>query len=238
MTQIYNVYCDESCHLENDRQSAMALGAIWCPLDKAQEISVRLREIKVKHELNSAFEIKWTKVSPAKQQFYLDIVDYFFEDDDLHFRGLVIPNKSLINHQQYQQDHDQWYYKMYFNLIKVILDPQAQYRIYLDIKDTNGADKVRSLHDVLANNMFDFSKQVVQRVQTVRSHEIEILQLTDLLLGAIAYTNRNLTTSTAKNAMVQRIKERSGYTLTKNTLYRENKVNLFCWEASANSLSA
>lgn len=26
MNQTYNVYCDESCHLENDGQKAMVLG--------------------------------------------------------------------------------------------------------------------------------------------------------------------------------------------------------------------
>lgn len=235
MTQLYNIYCDESCHLENDQQSAMALGAIWCPIEKVHEISTRLREIKIKHGLNPHFEIKWIKVSPAKQQFYLDLIDYFFDDNDLHFRGLIIPDKSLLSHEQYNQDHDHWYYKMYFHLIKVILDPQAQYRIYLDIKDTKSAEKVRSLHEILANNMFDFSKQIVQRVQNVRSHEIAILQLTDLLLGAISYTNRGLSSSPAKTAIVDRIKQRSGYTLTKNTLYRENKINLLCWRANLNN---
>jgi len=28
MTTIFNVYCDESCHLEHDRQPVMVLGAI------------------------------------------------------------------------------------------------------------------------------------------------------------------------------------------------------------------
>ncbi|HBL11899.1 MAG TPA: DUF3800 domain-containing protein, partial [Cyanobacteria bacterium UBA11162] len=46
MNQVFNVYCDESCHLENDHQLVMVLGAIWCPLDKVQEIAIRLREIK------------------------------------------------------------------------------------------------------------------------------------------------------------------------------------------------
>jgi len=32
MSQVFNVYCDESCHLENDHQTAMVLGAVWCPL--------------------------------------------------------------------------------------------------------------------------------------------------------------------------------------------------------------
>lgn len=26
MNQIYNIYCDESCHLENDHQTIMVLG--------------------------------------------------------------------------------------------------------------------------------------------------------------------------------------------------------------------
>ena len=45
----FNIYCDESCHLENDKQTAMVLGAVWCPLDQARKIAVRLREIKKKH---------------------------------------------------------------------------------------------------------------------------------------------------------------------------------------------
>lgn len=43
---IYNIYCDESCHLENDHQKVMVLGAIWCSLDKVKEISKRIREKK------------------------------------------------------------------------------------------------------------------------------------------------------------------------------------------------
>ena len=34
MTQVFNVYCHKSCHLEHDRQEVMVLGAIWCPLEK------------------------------------------------------------------------------------------------------------------------------------------------------------------------------------------------------------
>ncbi len=66
MSETYNVYCDESCHLENDHQQAMVLGAVWCPLEKSREIAVRLREIKQKNGMSPQFEVKWTKVSPSK----------------------------------------------------------------------------------------------------------------------------------------------------------------------------
>ena len=94
MSQIYNVYCDESCHLENDHQKAMALGCVWCPLEKVPEVMKRIREIKKQYNLNEKCEIKWTKISPSKIDFYKHLVDYFFDDDDLHFRCLVIPDKS------------------------------------------------------------------------------------------------------------------------------------------------
>ncbi len=232
MSEIFNVYCDESCHLEHDHQKAMVLGAIWCPLDKSREIAVRLREIKQKHGLVPGFEVKWTKVSPAKTGLYLDLVDYFFDDDDLHFRALIVPDKSKLRHDAVPgQDHDTWYYKMYFDMLKVIFRPDARYRVYLDIKDTRGAEKTAKLHEVLCNNMYDFSRNVIERLQLVHSHEIEQLQLADLLIGAVSYLNRDLHGNQAKEALVARVQERSGYSLLKTTLYREEKVNLFRWQA-------
>ena len=232
MSEIFNVYCDESCHLEHDHQKAMVLGALWCPLDKSREIAVRLREIKQKHGLPAGFEVKWTKVSPAKAGLYLDLVDYFFDDDDLHFRALIVPDKSKLRHDAIPgQDHDTWYYKMYFDMLKVIFRPDARYRVYLDIKDTRGAEKTAKLHEVLCNNMYDFSRNVIERLQLVHSHEIEQLQLADLLIGAVSYLNRGLHGNEAKEALVARVQERSGYSLLKTTLYREEKVNLFRWQA-------
>jgi hypothetical protein len=232
MSQIFNIYCDESCHLENDHQQVMVLGAVWCPLEKAREIAVRLREIKTRHQMKPGFEIKWTKVSPAKARFYLEVMDYFFDDDDLHFRALIVPNKTKLRHEAFGQSHDDWYYKMYFDMLKVILSPDARYRIYLDIKDTRSAVKIAKLHGVLCNNFYDFSRQIIERVQTIRSHEAEILQLADLLIGAVSYVNRDLSTNAAKNTLIERMRKRSGYELTRTTLIRESKVNLFCWRAA------
>lgn len=231
-SQAFNIYCDESCHLENDRHSVMVLGAIWCPIEEARNVSVRIREIKGKHGLKPDFEIKWTKVSPAQESFYLDLIDYFFDDDDLHFRALIVPDKAKLRHEDFNQDHDTWYYKMYFDMLKVILDPDARHRIYLDIKDTRSAPKVTKLHEVLANNMYDFSQEIIERVQMVRSHEVELLQLADLLIGTISYANRGLTKSKAKTRLVERTKKRARYSLINTTLLKEKKVNLFRWHAS------
>jgi hypothetical protein len=49
MTQAFNIYCDESCYLEHDRQKVMVLGSIWCPLDRSQEIDASRIDTRTKY---------------------------------------------------------------------------------------------------------------------------------------------------------------------------------------------
>lgn len=235
MNKFYNIYCDESCHLENDGKQYMVLGAVWCPVDKAREIAVKIREIKSKHDVSVHRELKWSKVSPAKIDMYLDLIDYFFDNNDLYFRGLVA-DKSILNHGQYNQDHDEWYYKMYFSMLKVLFERDSRYYIYMDIKDTLGGERINTLTDVLRNSQYDFSHEIIQRLQIVQSHHIEQLQIADLLIGALSYLNNVMKNtdqlSSAKVQLIDQIKQRSKYTLTKNTFLREQKFNLFYWKAN------
>lgn len=39
MGEMYSFYCDESCHLENDGNDVMLLGAIWCPQNCVKTIN-------------------------------------------------------------------------------------------------------------------------------------------------------------------------------------------------------
>ena len=115
-------------------------------------------------------------------------------------------------------------------MLKVLIDPHAKNRIFMDIKDTRSADKMKKLHDVLCTNQYDFDKEIIEIVQTVRSHEVELLQLTDLLIGALSYINRGLKENEGKLSVIERIKKRSGYSLTLTTYLKENKFNIFIWQ--------
>ena len=35
---IYKVFCDESCHLQNDKKNFMVIGAIYCPKNEVNNI--------------------------------------------------------------------------------------------------------------------------------------------------------------------------------------------------------
>ena len=227
----FNVYCDESCHLEHDRIPVMAWGAVICEKRFARDLSERLRALKVKHGLKSAFEVKWTKVSPAKANFYLALVDLFLADDRLRFRGLVVPDKGQLNHIRFEQSHDDWYYKMYFTMLRPVFVAPKHYRIYLDIKDTRGASKTRKLHEVLASSLYDFDRECVERVQQIRSHESEILQIADLLIGALTYAHRGLADNKGKTAIIARLQERFGeQSLTRTSSFASTKFNILVWQ--------
>lgn len=228
-TRAFNVFCDESCHLEHDGHGVMVIGAVWCSDLHTAGHARAMRALKTKHNLPAKFEIKWTKVSESKIDFYLELLEHFFSEPDLHFRGVLIPDKSRLDHENFHQTHDEWYYKMYFEMLKLIISPKAKYRVYVDIKDTWGAHRVAHLHNVICNSMYDFSREILERVQIMRSDESELLQLTDILIGAVGYAARDLKGNRGKARLVEFIRKQTGYSLGRSTLYREEKFNLLRW---------
>ncbi len=229
MSERIHIYCDESCHLENDHLRAMVLGAVWCPASHRQMLARQIKDLKASFGLPPHFEIKWVKVSPGQVSFYQALLDLFFDEPLLHFRGLVVPDKQALNHAKFGQDHDGFYYKQWYTLLNRLIDPSKRYRIFLDIKDTQGQVKVDKLHEVLCNANYDFDRQVIESVELVHSHDVLLLQLTDLLIGALSYAHRWLQDSPAKLALVAHVRHRSGLSLEQSSLLRADKFNLFIW---------
>lgn len=193
-----NIYCDESCHLEHDNSKVMVLGGIMCPKSVKDTVFKDIKQIKKEHKLDF-YEIKWTKISKCKIDFYKDIITYFYDNQNLRFRGLVVPDKSILNHEKYGQTHDKFYYKMYYDLLNPITRPPYKYNVFLDIKDTKGQQKVKELSSYLP--------KTVQKIQEVRSEEIELIQLADLLIGANEYFCNHHNSSNAKLEIVKFIND-------------------------------
>lgn len=224
-----NIYCDESCHLENDNTDVMVLGGVYCPKDKVKSITREITKIKRKYNLSKYSELKWTKISNSKIDMYNEIIEYFFNCPDLYFRGLVIKEKCDLNHEVFEQSHDEWYYKMYYLMLKKIISKKEQYNIYLDIKDTQGRNKVDKLKDILSNSIYDFDQYHIKKIQIIRSHESSILQIADILIGALGYYTRGLDGSQAKINTIEKIKSLYGKDLNKSSSYGEKKFNIFIW---------
>lgn len=216
MKKTFNVYCDESCHLENDHKPYMFLGYISCAYPQVDIHSGFIRDLKKKH--NFYAEIKWNKVSKSKLKFYIELIDYFFSTD-LRFRAIGV-DKSQIRCRDFNKSYDDLYYTMYYYLLNNI-NTQYTYNVYLDIKDTLSAYKVEKLKHIL-NVKFG----VFRNVQNIRSNESLLLQLADFIIGAISY-NKNVDpkSNEAKRIILDRIKKHCDVDL--GTTNYNDKLNLF-----------
>lgn len=232
-----NIYCDESCHLEvtklnKDNQKSMALGGITCNELYKRDVLNDIRQIKIKYGLSEFGEFKWTKVSDNKLDFYKEVIKYFFDNEHLSFRVLVFKRKSNFYYDYYS--HNELYYIAYYLLLKRMISPSDNNAIYIDKKDTRGGAKVKELkYKLISESNIDFNSNIIKRIQIIDSKDNEMMQLADLLIGAVAYINRiemgEKLNSKAKLEIIELIRELSGYSLTKTTLIREKKFNVFIW---------
>lgn len=234
---MYNIYCDESCHLQYDDSDIMLMGGICCEKQYVKKLSNKIRAIKKQFGISENFEVKWTKVSPSKRDFYIALVDCFF-DSPIQFRCVIATGKKKLNHQAFNQTYDDWYYKMYYLLLNKMIDPTEEYAVYIDIKDTNGGKKARKLQEILNRSLYGFYNTCIQKIQIVKSNEIELLQLCDLLMGCIGFYNRygdlfddsNVDLSIAKKEMCQHLRSKLNRPLNQKTPLSEAKFNIFVWE--------
>lgn len=208
----------------------MLLGCIWTRNSDARLLSRKLQEIKHLHGISSSAELKWSKVSSGNLAFYLAVVDWFFTEPKLKFRVLVVPNKLILDHATFNNGSaDEFYYKMYFWLLTKIVSPDATYKIYLDVKDTLSRRKIKQLRETLCFDKYDFAGNMIEDIRCIRSHESQLIQLADFLIGAVGYKNRGLTSNSAKLEVIKEIETRINQTLTNGTCLFENKFNIFIW---------
>jgi hypothetical protein len=223
----YNIYCDESCHLEHDKEKVMVIGGIKCPKINRRYVIDEIYTIKEEYGIPKFAEIKWNKVSKCNLDYFKRLIDLFFEIEELQFRAVIV-DKTKINHERFDQTHNDFYYKIYYYCLIRLVDTQAENYIYLDKKDTKGTYKINQLKSIISKKTDDFDQNKIVRMQCVDSSELPILQMADLFIGAIGYHNREISKSSlAKKELIKYIQEKSGYSLERSTYPSERKFNLF-----------
>lgn len=219
------IFCDESNHLYTDNSNLMVLGGISCPLEKVDFINRYIKHLKHKHKVVQ--ELKWTKVNKYKINFYNELLEFFFSSIDLKFNCQLIMNKDRLKHKIYNNgESDEFYYKMYYFVLSPFFKPNNSYNIFLDYKDTNGGKRIKKLNEVISNTFYG---NIDTRFTIIHSHESQIMQLTDLLIGAIGYANRTdiVHESIIKNSIISKIQLLSGITLTESASEWENKFRIY-----------
>lgn len=222
MSKTFNLYCDESTHLIHDGHPYMLLSYISIAYP---QIRLAKEEIKtIKRKFNYTEELKWTNVHSATYKVYAELVDWFFMND-LEFRTVVV-DKSQIDEQRADYSFNDFYFRMYFQLLHTKVDFQNRYNVFLDIKDTCSGEKLEKLKKMMSYN------SSIGTLQFIPSRESVFIQLADVLMGAINYNLRIQKGDVkgnviAKLKLIEKIKRHSNISLNTTTPLSRNKFNLF-----------
>lgn len=223
----FEVYCDEShpdlLGSKNPTADFMVIGSLWLDATSRASFKEAIHGLRNKHKMGGEF--KWRQVSPSRQAFYIELIDWFFaQDDQLRFRCIAVERRKVNLFRYHDSDQELGFYKFYYQMLHHWILDWNEYAVFCDFKRNGDRDRLHVLQKCLeASNL----SSRVTMVQAIRSRESVLLQLTDVLTGAAgAKLNNAVRAESAKARVVAQIEAKSGRRIA-HTLKAEQKFNVF-----------
>jgi len=195
--QEYIIYCDES--ETKGRHFSNFYGAA---LVRSEDIdAVRTAIANKKRELNLFGEIKWSKITVNYRKKYIELIDFFFDlirDGKVKIRIMFTENRNRPGLTKEQLDNQ--YTILYYLFIRHAfglthsppVDGGIRIRVYPDEMPLSSARfaNFRGYVARLTNRSEFRAKNIefpAEEITQVRSHDHDILQCLDVILGAMNF---------------------------------------------------
>jgi hypothetical protein len=183
--QIAEVYIDES----STRHRYLVLGGIITLRDNADAITGFLLKARLP-ELPHG-EMKWIKVSTGKLQAYMRFVDVFFRQPrgTIDFHSIIVDTTkqkhAIFNQGSREIGFNKEIYQLVMKCGRIY---NTLFHIYPDYRDTNQRpEELRLILNRGARKTGDKRDWPYRRLQFRDSKATILLQLADILSGALAY---------------------------------------------------
>ena len=204
--RFWHIYCDES------RQSAdryMVIGGIVTLREDEPRFAEAMALYRDSQNMHA--ELKWTKVSDQKFNEYRALMDLFFSVNRLfHFRAIVVDTQEMDHRRYNRGDVELGFYKLMYQFLLhsfgAQLRPADRCIVYLDQRTTSHY-KLSTLCAILNNGLrkkYGLGYGPVRTIEPVESKQKDLIQIADVLMGAIGYEMNNAHVRTgAKRSKVQ-----------------------------------
>jgi hypothetical protein len=227
----FEVYCDENRPELFTSSKArvvgkyMLLGSVWIEAARREDYKAKIARLREEHNVHGEF--KWTRVSPSRSAFYSELVGMFFEES-MRFRCIVLPADQMDAVKFHTGDNELMFYKFYYQLLHNWILDFNTYSFFVDLRTNRMRNRLMHLRNVLRNaNLF----ADVQRVQALPSDELDLMQLADVLVGAVGFkfNQDRAESSVAKLGVIRAIESRLPMGAIQPTRKTEEKFNIFRW---------
>lgn len=186
--QKYHVFCDESA--TNDRYTV--IGALVCHESVVPKFTRWLDSIVEDGPPTS--ELKWGKVKAHNLPRYKRVAAATMKACEKGFSkyyAIIIDNEAM-NHKLFNEgDKEIGFNKMLFQLLyKLCRSYRNRPRFYahLDFRTTkHGPDRLRRMLNAKAARDLRITHNPFRSCQFRKSHEVRLIQATDIIAGAIGY---------------------------------------------------
>ncbi|MDE6353739.1 MAG: DUF3800 domain-containing protein [Prevotella sp.] len=220
----YEIYCDESSWealFNKNAHTYAVIGGVWIPAEERQSLKDSIREMKDRYSLYG--EMKWKNICPTSVALYKELISLFFNNKKIRFRAICIKAKE-VNHNRFNAGNGELgFYKFYFQLIHHWMLMGNSYQIFLDYKTNGYQHRVQELGLILNNA----STAELTQIQALPSEESVLIQLADVLTGAVASAfNNKAVASNSKRTIRDLIEFNLGHPI-KGTTAGETKFNVF-----------
>lgn len=229
---MYDVYADELCQTNH---RFLVLGGIIIRTEDVHEVVRLIRDARATQLPHG--EMKWTKVSSSKFSAYQAVVDAFFDlsaRDIAHFHCVIV-DMSKFNNQKFNDgDREIGFSKMMFQLLAKFgrIYKQRLY-VYLDSRTTRQSlDDLRFMLNRYVAKRYGLPDWPYRRVVFRDSKESDVIQLNDILLGAMAWIKNGHGdregASVAKNDLARHVLERANLSsLDHDTTWGQNRFSVW-----------
>ncbi|ABP66629.1 hypothetical protein Csac_1015 [Caldicellulosiruptor saccharolyticus DSM 8903] len=231
---LIHIYCDESSQNKN---RYMIIGGLWVLYENLKEIEETIKQYRTQHNMYS--ELKWGKVSKGKLVEYKKLVDIIFKfigEKKMAYRCIVV-DLSLMDNKKYNKgDEELGFYKMYYQLLLHYINPNYRYIIYPDDRKNSYKYRLQSLQIILNRGLRKKHKldmDIVRHIEARKSHEVDLIQATDILTGAIGFhwndMDKKEGASSAKKELALYIAQKAGLATLKSYHRKDCSMHFHIW---------
>ena len=223
----FEIYCDESrpelFSSKNPKARYMVIGSVWLKAEDRADFKKTIRELSDKHRVGGEF--KWQKISKSREGFYRDLVGWFFGvGDRLRYRCIAVDREKVDLLRYHENDQELGFYKFYYQMLHHWILDFNEYAVFCDFKRNRVRSRLHTLQRCLGYS--NLSSQITN-VQALPSHESVLIQLADVITGAVsARLNNTARPGSSKEEVITELERNLGHKI-QHTVRGERKFNVF-----------